>query len=378
MLRFSMRLSLLDRRNSDLMTHRAGICLLFAATLSWGQAAKPAAPPTEPKPAAPSHAVAAKAPEAVGVSRDTAVITIPGLCDKPPVDKSKAADCKTVVTRAEFEQLVEAVAPTIAPAARKQLATQYGVALVMVHKAHQMGLDQGPKFQELMKVARVGVLTKELSQSLQEEAGHISDQDVENYYHNNEIAFQEADLQRIFVPRSKQPEDSKDKPNDDAAKKRQQESEDAMKKLAEALRVRAAAGEDFDKLQEEAAAAAEFKGKTSTKLGKVRRTSLPPAQAEVMNLKSGETSQLISIPNGYLIYKVGEKGTLPFDKVREEIVSTLRAQRMQDSMQAIQQSATPELNEKYFAEAPAAAPQGKAPADGGAKAPAKAPESGPK
>ena len=360
------------------MTHRAGICLLFAATLSWGQAAKPAAPPAAPKLAAPSHTGAAQSPEAAGVSRDAAVITIPGLCDKPPVDKSKAADCKTVVTRAEFEQLVEAVAPTIAPAARKQLATQYGVALVMVHKAHQMGLDQGPKFQELMKVARVGVLTKELSQSLQEEAGHVSDQDVENYYHNNEIAFQEVDLQRIFVPRSKQAEDSKDKPSDDAAKKRQQESEDAMKKAAEALRVRAAGGEDFDKLQEEAAAAAEFKGKPPTKLGKVRRTSFPPAQAEVMNLKPGETSQLISTPNGFLIYKVGEKDTLPFDKVREEIVSTLRSQRMQDSLQAIQQSATPELNEKYFAEAPAAAPQGKTPADGEAKPPAKAPESGPK
>jgi len=65
-------------------------------------------------------------------------------------------------------------------------------------------------------------------------------------------------------------------------------------------------------------------------------------------------------------------------KVREEIVSTLRSQRMQASMQAIQQSATPELNEKYFADAPAAAPQGKAPSDGEAKPLAKTPESGPK
>jgi NAD(P)-dependent dehydrogenase (short-subunit alcohol dehydrogenase family) len=36
-----------------------------------------------------------------------------------------------------------------------------------------------------------------------------------------------------------------------------------------------------EKLQEEAAAAAEFKGKPPTKLGKVRRTSLPPDQAQV-------------------------------------------------------------------------------------------------
>ncbi len=297
----------------------------------------------------------------------TAVITIPGLCDKPPVDKSKAATCKTVVTRAEFEQLVAAVAPTIAPPARKQLATQYGMALVMVHKAHEMGLDQGPKYQELMRVARIGVLTKELSQKLQEQAGKISDKEIETYYHNNEASFQEVDLQRIFIPRSKQTSESKDKPADDsaakeaakeAAQKEQQESEDAMKKLAETLRGRAAAGEDFAKLQDESIAASGFKGKPPTRLGKVRRTSLPPEQGEVFNLKVGETSQLISTPNGYLVYKVGDKDTLPMDHVREEILTTLQSQRMQDSMQAIQQSATPELNPKYFADATADAPRG--------------------
>ena len=359
-----------------MISHRGWICLLLLNMLAWGQVEKPPARPAPPKAPAASTA-ATKAPGAARVPRDAAVITIPGLCDKPSSEKSKAVDCKTVVTRAEFEQLVDAVAPTIAPAARKQLATQYGVALVMVHKAHQMGLDKGPKFEELMKVARVGVLTKELSQRLQDEASHVSDQEVESYYHKNGPAFEETDLQRIFVPRSKQAAEGKEKASDDA-KKTQQESEEAMKKEADALRARAAAGEDFDKLQDEAATAAEFKGKPPTKLGKVRRTSLPPGQAEVMNLKPGETSQLITTPNGYLIYKVGEKDTLPLDKVHDEIVSTLRSQRIQDAMQAIQQSATPELNEKYFADIPAAAPQGKTPADGQASPPAKGPESGPK
>lgn len=369
------------------MSHRGWIgswfLATFLATLAWGQAVKPSAPPAPPKAPAASHTAAAKAPEGAAISRDAAVITIPGLCEKPSLDKSKPADCKTVVTRAEFERLVDAVAPTIAPPARKQLATQYGIALVMVQKAHQMGLDKGPRFEELMRVARVGVLTKELSQKLQDEAGRVSDQDVATYYHKNEAAFQEADLQRIFIPRTKQPAEAKDndkgkdkgekekeKTSSDEAKKTQQESEDAMKKQAVAIRERAAAGEDFEKLQDEAAAAAEFKGKPPTKLGKIRRSSLPPTQAEVMDLKPGETSQLITTPNGYLIYKAGERDTLPLEKVHDEIVSTLRSQRIQDAMQAIQKSATPELNEKYFAEA--------SPADAQAAPPAKSPESGPK
>ena len=311
-----------------------------------------------------------------------AVITIPGLCDTPAAGKSKGPNCKTVVTRAEFEQLVNAVAPTIAPAARKQLATQYGMALVMVHKAHEMGLDQGPKFQELMRVARIGVLTKELSQSLQDEASHVSDKEIEAYYHNNDAAFQEIDLQRIFIPRSNQIMEAKDKSKDqtadDLAKQKEQESVEAMKKLADSLRARASAGEDFQKLQDEAIAASALKGKPPTQLGKVRRTSLPPEQAEILNLKPGETSPLITTPNGYLVYKVGEKDTLPLDKVRDEIVSTLRSQRMQDALQTIQQSATPQLNEKYFADStPAAAPT-RVPADGAAKPGAKPPEAGPK
>src|SRR4029077_6007206 len=120
-----------------------------------------------------------------------------------------------------------------------------------------MGLDQGPKFQELMRIARIGVLTKELNQKLQDEAGNISDKEVESYYHANEPAFQEIELQRVFIPRGKQiaeNAENKDKPGDDAREAQQdaarQESEAAMKKVADALRIRAAAGEDFAKLQD--------------------------------------------------------------------------------------------------------------------------------
>jgi hypothetical protein len=87
-------------------------------------------------------------------------------------------------------------------------------------------------------------------------------------------------------------------------------------------------------------------------------------------LKPGEASQVINTPNGYLIYKTGEKDTLPLDKVRDEIFSTLRSQRMQETLQKMQASATPQLNDQYFSPAPAAT---------GPAAPVmKAPETGPK
>src|SRR5438034_5038583 len=81
-----------------------------------------------------------------------------------------------------------------------------------------------------------------------------------------------------------------------------------MKKEAEALHTRAASGEDFDKLQQEAFTTGGLKANPpSTKLGKVRRSSLPADQGAVFDLKSGEVSQLISGPNGYFVYKVGDR-----------------------------------------------------------------------
>jgi len=338
------------------------LCLLTGA-LAWGQAAttKPAAPKnpaaqSSTKPAMPS------AYDGQSVGPQTAVITIPGVCDKKAA--TSAAPCKTVVTRAEFDDLVQTMAPNIQPAQKKQLATQYAMALVMAHKAHEMHLDQGPKYEQRLRLAKLGVLNKALGESLQEQASNISEKDLQDYYKANTAAYEEADLQRIFVPKLKPQEkdaaQSKDKPSEEDVKKKEQESEEATKKLADSLRARAAAGEDFDKLQDEAYAGTEMKNKPPTKLGKVRRNGLPPDQLAVLDSKSGEVSQPIANPSGYFIYKVGEKNTLPFEQVKQEISTTLSQQKLRDEMQAIQQSATPELNEKYFSEgapAPGAKPE---------------------
>jgi hypothetical protein len=343
------------------MIYRGVVCLLLGA-VAWGQAANPTSQPSSSpaqSPAAQSNATTAKpatdtkpAPE---VPPDAPVITIQGLCDNPPadktVDKGKASDCKTVITRADFEKVVEALSPNMPPAARRQLATRYAMGLVMAHEAHKMGIDQGPRFEELLRIARVQVATQQLGQTLQEKASQVPDKEIEDHYRNNSAAYEEASLERIFVPKTKQMPTvaTKVKLSDAETKKRQEDGEAAMKTEAAALRARAAAGESFSKLQDEAFQFAGLKAKPpSPSLGKVRRSNLPPSQTAVMDLKPGTVSALITDPSGFFIYKMGAKDTLPLDKVREEIRSTLRAQRMQDSMQTIQQSATPELNEKYF------------------------------
>src|SRR5207253_1825617 len=83
---------------------------------------------TPQKPAAPKAETtgpAAKASEAAQVPPDAPVITIKNVCDNATAEAAKSADCKTVVTRAEFERLLNAVAPQIPANARRQVATKY-------------------------------------------------------------------------------------------------------------------------------------------------------------------------------------------------------------------------------------------------------------
>ncbi|MBA3912393.1 MAG: hypothetical protein H0X25_00695, partial [Acidobacteriales bacterium] len=195
------------------MNHRALLCLLLGS-LAFGQTSNTT--PAPQKPANSSSAPAAKAPgdaqegaemeepkapDTSKVPATAPVITLAGVCQS---GDPKSPDCKTVVTKEQFEQLINAVAPNMPPYARRQMATRYATMLSMSSQAEKMGLDKGPKYDEMMKVARLQVLSQELQQQVQEKAGQISDKEIDDYYKANTPAYEEADLQRIFVPRAKQ------------------------------------------------------------------------------------------------------------------------------------------------------------------------------
>ncbi|HZP61984.1 MAG TPA: peptidyl-prolyl cis-trans isomerase [Terriglobales bacterium] len=335
---------------------RCGLVCLMAGALAWGQAANTKSAPAAQKPAAqstsPSTGTQAPAAEseASKVAPDTPVITIKGVCD-PETAKSPSLECRTQITRAEFEKIMDSVQPNMPARVRRQFAMRYATMLTMSQKAAAMGLDKGPDFDERMKLARMQVLATELNKDMQQKASEITDKEVDDYYKNNLDHFQEAEMLRIYVPKEKQEaEADKDKkPTEEEQQKRSEEAAKEMKAVADKLQPRAAKGEDFNKLQEEAYQAAGIKSAApNTNMGKVRRNVLPPTQTSVMDLKPGEVSPVIEDQGGFFIYKMVSKETMPLDQAKDEIRGTLRSQRLQDSMRTLQESSTPTLDEAYF------------------------------
>ena len=128
------------------------MCVLLG-TLAWGQAAPGTPPPAQPS-EAPADTSAAVPPGA-------AVITVNGVCPdqsktsatktaaakpaataKAPEVKASAADCKTVITKAEFEKLANAVAPNVTPQLKKQLAGVLPRLIAMSSEAKKQGLER--------------------------------------------------------------------------------------------------------------------------------------------------------------------------------------------------------------------------------------------
>ena len=323
------------------------VCLLLGA-MAFGQAASPksASAPQNPAPATAAPSAAPAKPPAPEVAPTATVITIKGLCSGS--DKADAT-CVTTITRAEFEKMIESVQPNMPPRSRRPFADRYAHSLMMAKKAQDMGLDKSPSFDERMKLARVQILSQELGKALQEQAAQISDKDIEAYYQANLAKFEEVDVDRIYVPKTKTPPDSDKEPTEAEEEKFAQESEKVMKAEADKLHTRAVAGDDFKKLQEQAFDVAGLKtGAPNVEMGKVRRNVLAQNQASIMELKVGDISGVLADANGFFIYKVKAKDTLPLDQAREEIKATMRSQRMQDAMQAVQQSGTLTLDTDYF------------------------------
>lgn len=279
---------------------------------------------------------------------DAVVITIEGICDGPrgTATKDAPANCKTVITREQFEKLADTLSPNMPPNFRRELASSYPRVLLFSKKAKEMGLDKDPRYQEMMKWASLGVLANGLAQQTEKKAADISDADVEQYYKGNPARFQQYELQRIFLPKIK-PDPMAGTANTSAGENPADEA--SLNAEAKKIQAKAAAGGDFAALQKEAFDRAGLTSPSpSASLGKMTRGRLPKDHQKVFDLKPGQVSELFTDSDGFYIYRVVSEQMIPLADVKKQIHSALQNERMKASMHSLLGSITPELNPAYF------------------------------
>ena len=325
---------------------------------------------------------------------NTPVITL-DYCQGAARATAAKTSCKKVITKAEFDRILDAAIPKsrrsagadVIPQVKQAVAKEYLNMYVMASEAEKRGYPaKDPMAEEMLRLSRMQVLSMALNQELQEKA-KPTDAEVASYHKDSPSAFVEVGLRRLYIPKPAPvtppaPTPTSATPNPaDASKPADPE---AIKAAAEKIRDRAAAGEDLDKLEKDAFEAAGNKQTPPpTQMGNRRRGILPPDQdAQIFALNAGEVSKLYDNPGGFYLYKVESKRTLPLTEVKEEIQRKLQPEKLNDARKAITEKVKSNFNEKYFGGPVAAAGAAPAPGKssttpaGTAKQPSPAPETG--
>src|SRR5271154_2693401 len=158
----------------------AGFALAGLVCQQVGQAAAlPAAAPL----AAPGETPGA------AVGPDDPVITLDGFCaDSTP----QGGPCTTVITRAQFDRLVDVLQPGMPLPLRLKVANAYARNLRMSVAARERGLDKTPAFAEESRYARLQLLSQDLDRALRADANQVSDADLGQYYEKNRASYEQA------------------------------------------------------------------------------------------------------------------------------------------------------------------------------------------
>jgi len=331
------------------------LALLAVAGSALGQAPVPVsttkevavAPPTA---AAGSALVPQKAAPAQ-VGPDAPIVTLQGICEdtskgatrktaaaKTADTKTKAKTCKTVITRAQMDGILDLLIPDANPEQRRQFAVNYIRMLAASSVAMDKRLDYDPAVQKEMgarlQFTRMQVMASSLYHRVEKLAGDVQEGELSTYYATHSAAYTEGEVQRIALLKS----NASGTPVDLAM----------LKTKAEDLQARAAKGEDFEALQKEAATLNSGTNPSWTKMAAVRRAALQPAEAVVFDVKPGEVTPVVDAPGAFEVLKLVSVKPVPLESVREEIKSALTNGHLQLIMKDATKDVTANFNLAYL------------------------------
>lgn len=273
------------------------------------------------------------------IAASGAVITIHGRCERDKQSGTDGKSCAMIVTREEFEKLVNSMNVTnkvLSQETRRNLAETYADYLALERPAVEAKLDQTPQFAEVMRWWRLRTLADMYRGKLQAEFAKPSPEEVHAYYTERLSSYDRIQVERVLIPRGTAKSDD-DKVADDKALE-----------MAQAARERIAKGESPALVQKDIYTQLKFDAPPVTKLGSLGRSIFPKDEVdELFALKPGEVGK-VEKEASYVIYKVNTKETLSEESQKEEISREIAQRKFSDAMRAVNESATPEFNDAYL------------------------------
>jgi len=280
-------------------------------------------------------------PPLAEVPPDTPVVTLEGICGQARGSATK--NCKTVITRAQIDSLIDMTTPGAPPDARRAFAISYARLLAASSEAEREHLEKDPavaaELQEQLKMLRMRLLTNAFYQHMEVDAANVPASEIQDYYTEHKANFEEGEVWRLSIPRSALTTGKLNLALD---------ASDVKARMDEVVKL-AGSGEDFNQVQQEAYT---MFGITTTpppiKASMARRTSLRPMEAKVFDLEVGQVTQMIDSPDGFVILKLESKQYVPIENAEPEIKPILQQQRKAQKLQSAAKNVTADFNLAYL------------------------------
>jgi peptidyl-prolyl cis-trans isomerase C len=302
--------------------------LAATAAIAQTPAQNPPAQPQKP-PAVQSPAPAKKAPDGpvVIVAPDTVVFA---------VGNEK-------MTRAQFEELLAALAdsgrPATTPQQKRQVAEQLGELKSMAQEARKRKLDQNGQVKQLVMIQSENVLAAAVAKQVSSEV-KPDDAAIHAYYDQNKSKYETAKASHILIrfKGSRVPVRPGEK---------ELTEEEALAK-AQVVRKKLVDGGDFAAV---AKADSDDVGTVPNggSLGQFSRGQMVPEfDAAAFSLPIGQISEPVKSAFGYHIIKVEERKAKTFEEARAEIGKQLESQMGRDAVERLKKQTPVVLDDSYF------------------------------
>jgi hypothetical protein len=270
----------------------------------------------------------------------TAVLAVNGVCDTSQTGKG-ASGCRIVITKAEMEDLLRVVQPNASPVEQHQFEINYVRLVAAAGEAQRRHVEADPEVAEQIrtqeKLVRMQVLANALYRSVEKQANDVPAAELEKYYVDHPDDYKKEEVLRVYIPKTP------------SAVNGQTADLEILRAMAEDVRKRALAGEDFDSLQKDVFVNLGIRSvPPATKVTVTKLTKLPAPERPVLGLETGHVSDVVETAVSFVVLKMESRSVIAPESAKADIVESLRHERMQAQIREIAENGKTQFNLSYL------------------------------